>query len=69
MASTNSHQDSEEEKQRFRDDPEYYLKYRKSVEVEMVRAFSMFHKNSPESMAALKVCSIHTPAQLHTDPP
>ncbi|KAK4935997.1 hypothetical protein LTR10_023044 [Elasticomyces elasticus] len=45
---------SEEQKKRFREDPEYYLKYRKSVEVEMVKGFYVFHKNTPDSMAALK---------------
>ncbi|KIW81124.1 hypothetical protein Z517_04147 [Fonsecaea pedrosoi CBS 271.37] len=45
---------SEEQKKRFRNDPDYYLKYRKSVEVEMVRGFYVFHKNTPDSMAAMK---------------
>ena len=38
------HQYTEKEKQRFRDDPEYHLKYRREVERSVVSGFRMFYR-------------------------
>lgn len=42
---------------RLRHDSEYYLRYRKSVETEMVSGFATFHRNTPESSAAIAFAS------------
>ncbi|KAF7190309.1 putative sterigmatocystin biosynthesis monooxygenase stcW [Pseudocercospora fuligena] len=55
---------SESQKQSMRERPEEYLKYRKNVETEMVSAFAMFHRNSPESKGALKYASTEMTARL-----
>lgn len=47
--------DTEKQKALMRDDPIYYLKYRKAVESEMNAGFMGFHKNTPESTAAREV--------------
>lgn len=39
----------------MKEDPEYYLKYRKAVEREMNGGFMGYHKGTPESQGALKV--------------
>lgn len=36
--------DSEEQKDLMRNDPEYYLRYRKDVETEMVSGFKFYHR-------------------------
>lgn len=50
--------DTEEQKQRLRDDPEYYLKYRKAVEAEMNGNFLAFHVNTPHSKGGMRVSNI-----------
>lgn len=46
--------DSEELLTRFRNDPDWYLKYRKTVEMEM-SDFMAWHKNTPGALAAQEV--------------
>lgn len=55
---------SEEQKQRLREDPDYYLRYRKSVETEMVSGFATFHRNTPESSAAVAFATRDMHAKL-----
>jgi YHS domain-containing protein len=43
---------TEEEKKRFRDDPEYHLQYRKGLEQEVNSVFSVFIKDSDYSKVA-----------------
>lgn len=47
--------DTEKQKQLLRDDPEYYLKYRKAVEIEMNGDFLAFHLNTPQSKGGMRV--------------
>ena len=49
------HQYTEKEKQRFRDDPDYLLKYRKDVERSVVGGFKMFYRGSELNIAAKKL--------------
>ncbi|KAL3442014.1 hypothetical protein BJX65DRAFT_321727 [Aspergillus insuetus] len=46
------HYYTEEEKKRFRDDPEYFLKFRKDMEVEFNLGFDMFIEGTEMSMTA-----------------
>ncbi|KAH8714138.1 hypothetical protein BGZ61DRAFT_505107 [Ilyonectria robusta] len=46
---------TEEEKQRFRDDPEYHLKFRKGIEAEINSLFAMFFQGSETSEMFRKV--------------
>lgn len=46
------HRYTEKEKQRFRDDPEYHLQYRKAVERSMVGGFRMFFRGTEENKGA-----------------
>lgn len=39
----------------MRSNPEYYLKYRKNVETEMVALGELFHRDTPDSYAARDV--------------
>lgn len=48
------HSYTEKEKQRFRDDPEYHLKYRRAVERSVVTGFGMFYRGSELNIAAKK---------------
>ncbi|KAJ5970738.1 uncharacterized protein N7479_000656 [Penicillium vulpinum] len=41
-----------EERQKFRDDPAAFLAYRKKLETDMNRAYSMLYKDTPEQQAA-----------------
>ncbi len=43
---------SEEEKKRFREDPEYHLKYRRDLEIMLNEGFDVFIKDSPQSQQA-----------------
>ncbi|KAH0844333.1 putative sterigmatocystin biosynthesis monooxygenase stcW [Fonsecaea pedrosoi] len=45
---------TEKQKQLLRDDPEYYLKYRKAVELEMNGDFLAFHLNTPQSNGGMR---------------
>lgn len=49
------HQYTEKEKQRFRDDPDYHLNYRKAVERSVVSGFKMFYRGTGENIAAKKI--------------
>jgi cation diffusion facilitator CzcD-associated flavoprotein CzcO len=46
------HQYSEKEKQKFRDDPEYHLEYRKKVERGVASMFRMFLRGTPQNQGA-----------------
>jgi len=48
------HQYTEKEKQRFRDDPAYHLKYRRAVEQAVVGGFKMFYRGSELNIQAKK---------------
>lgn len=48
-------QDTEEQKQHFRQHPDEYLDYCKQIETEVSQIFKMIMKGSPESEAAKKV--------------
>lgn len=39
----------------MRNNPDYYLQYRKNVETEMVALGEAFHRNTPDSAAAKDV--------------
>ncbi|KAK4556593.1 hypothetical protein LTR86_006164 [Recurvomyces mirabilis] len=45
-AAAGKHQYTEKEKQRFRDDPEYHLKYRQRMEGSIVGGWDMFYRSS-----------------------
>lgn len=47
--------DSEEQKQRFQADPDYYLKYRKMVELQMSQGFVAYHKGTDQQKNLLEV--------------
>lgn len=49
------HHYTEKEKQKFRDDPEYHLKYRKAVERSVVGGFRMFFRGSAYNVGAKKM--------------
>lgn len=51
---SNKPQDSEEQKKKFEEDPEYYLKYRKDIEAEIGDPLAI-HKNTPISNTAKEV--------------
>lgn len=51
------HLDTEAQKEKLRNDPDFYLKYRKSIETEMVSGFTIFHRNTPESKTAFEYAS------------
>lgn len=51
------YEDTEAQKRKLRSDPDFYLKYRKAVETEMVSGFEIFHRNTPESKAAFDFAS------------
>ncbi|OAP58404.1 hypothetical protein AYL99_07494 [Fonsecaea erecta] len=46
---------SEEQKKRFREEPDYYLKYCKMVETQLQEGFLAFHHNTPEAKALEKM--------------
>jgi len=46
------HQYTEKEKQRFREDPEYHLKYRRKVEAAVVSGFRMFYRGGEMNLMA-----------------
>jgi cation diffusion facilitator CzcD-associated flavoprotein CzcO len=54
------HQYTEKEKQRFRDDPEYHLKYRTELERAIVGGWDMFYRGSELNVAA----KAHMQAQM-----
>lgn len=56
-ANRQSHADTEVQKEKLRTDPDFYLRYRKAVETEMVSGFEIFHRNTPESKAAFDFAS------------
>lgn len=56
--------DSEEYLNKFRNDPEWYLKYRKAIEMEMSDYMS-WHKNTPGSIAAHQVIQNETSEAAH----
>ncbi|KAK5129043.1 hypothetical protein LTR85_000376 [Meristemomyces frigidus] len=60
---------SEEQKQRFREDSEAYLVYRKGVEKELVTRFPLLHKDSPEQAAAVRFSREEMQRRLGTDNP
>lgn len=47
--------DSEDQKKKFSEDPTYYLKYRKDVEMSM-SDFFLIHKNTPSNQRFTEVC-------------
>ncbi|RVX72033.1 hypothetical protein B0A52_04631 [Exophiala mesophila] len=49
------HHYTEKEKQKFRDDPDYHLKYRKAVERSVVGGFRMFFRGHPYNIGAKKM--------------
>ena len=50
-------QDSEEQKQKFRDDPEYYRKYIKDIEASLSVPMAIL-KNTPTNEFAREVCTV-----------
>ena len=53
-AAAGKHQYTEKEKQRFRDDPEYALKYATEIEKSVVGGWDMFYRGSETNIAAKK---------------
>lgn len=51
---TSQHFFTDEEKQRFKDDPEYHLQYRKKIESAIHTTFEMYIKDSEASKGAQK---------------
>ncbi|KAK6071878.1 steroid monooxygenase [Seiridium cupressi] len=58
-----------EQKEKFSDDPDEYLAYRKGVEHELSCRFKMLHKDTPEQQAAVKFSTEDMTRRLGKDNP
>ena len=51
-AAAGKHTYTDKEKQRFRDDPEYFLQYRRKIEAAVVGGFGIFYRGTPANVEA-----------------
>jgi cation diffusion facilitator CzcD-associated flavoprotein CzcO len=62
------HTYTEKEKQRFRDDPEYHLKYRRAIEKAVVGGFRAFYRGSQANLTAKETMQVTMSAKLSARP-
>lgn len=56
---SSQHADTDDMKEKFRNDPEYYLRYCKAVESELNVRFKFLLNDTPDAAAAKEVCHMY----------